>query len=202
MGLFQDDGSSFCRGKSRNLRKRRCHQRSRKTGAPTTEGQHLRECSILADGYDKHTLRSQFLTEHVRFLRSFERCFRCNRAVPGDLLQIDHIVPRGRGGPTTRWNLQPLCSTCNATKWMRAPRLIEVFPQIEGENRRLHVASARLLSCRRGEHTPGDAWELTCCGESSVDNIMIDHRGLEMATSIIIGVLDNPFFIEGKCLLP
>jgi len=32
--------------------------------------------------------------------------------------QVDHIMPRGQGGPTTRENLRGLCASCNRRKSM------------------------------------------------------------------------------------
>ena len=45
--------------------------------------------------------------------------FRCELCgVPADekALEVDHIVPRNKGGTDDRVNLQALCHSCNATK--------------------------------------------------------------------------------------
>jgi 5-methylcytosine-specific restriction endonuclease McrA len=42
-------------------------------------------------------------------------CLACGKAEPGDL-NVDHVIPLGRGGSNTIENVQPLCSECNGIK--------------------------------------------------------------------------------------
>jgi len=37
------------------------------------------------------------------------------------MLEVDHIVPRAAGGPSTMDNLQTLCDDCNRRKWCKVP---------------------------------------------------------------------------------
>ena len=47
------------------------------------------------------------------------KCRECNREVPRDLIEGDHIIPWSAGGPTTMENLQVLCIACNRRKGIR-----------------------------------------------------------------------------------
>ena len=49
---------------------------------------------------------------------------RCRRCHATRNLEVDHIVPVSRGGPTEEDNLETLCRRCNRRKWNRIiPRL-------------------------------------------------------------------------------
>jgi hypothetical protein len=43
-------------------------------------------------------------------------CQECHRHVPDDQIEIDHIIPHSKGGPTTVDNLRLLCRPCNRKK--------------------------------------------------------------------------------------
>ncbi len=47
------------------------------------------------------------------------KCRECNRDVPRDLVEGDHIIAWSAGGPTTMENLQVLCIACNRRKGIR-----------------------------------------------------------------------------------
>ena len=44
------------------------------------------------------------------------RCNHCGRFFPKDQIDIDHIIPKNRGGTDALCNLQPLCQHCNRSK--------------------------------------------------------------------------------------
>ena len=48
------------------------------------------------------------------------RCANCADQLRKRLLEIDHIIPRSKGGPDTDDNLQLLCGWCNRTKGPRS----------------------------------------------------------------------------------
>jgi diadenosine tetraphosphate (Ap4A) HIT family hydrolase/5-methylcytosine-specific restriction endonuclease McrA len=64
----------------------------------------------LAEGYISGTLRYEVL-KRAKF-----RCELCGVPADEKALQVDHIVPRNRGGADDISNLQALCYTCNAMK--------------------------------------------------------------------------------------
>lgn len=43
-------------------------------------------------------------------------CVRCGRSGPGVRLEVDHRIPRAKGGPDSTENLQTLCLECNRGK--------------------------------------------------------------------------------------
>ena len=54
--------------------------------------------------------------KHVLFGRQEGRCNGCKTEFPFRLFEVDHVVPRSRGGSDHLDNLQLLCSHCNRTK--------------------------------------------------------------------------------------
>ena len=56
------------------------------------------------------TLRWQVIS------RALGRCEACGISSAERALEVDHIVPRSKGGSNELWNLQALCSLCNVQK--------------------------------------------------------------------------------------
>ena len=48
-------------------------------------------------------------------------CFYCKLRVGGRALTMDHVVPLGRGGRSSRGNVVPSCKTCNSHKQGMVP---------------------------------------------------------------------------------
>ena len=48
-------------------------------------------------------------------------CHYCGEKFPPKELTMDHIVPLARGGTSTKGNIVPACSACNADKKLATP---------------------------------------------------------------------------------
>jgi len=56
------------------------------------------------------------------FRRDDHSCQYCGVDLPGNKLQIEHIMPRSRGGPTSWENCVAACDACNSRKADKTPR--------------------------------------------------------------------------------
>ena len=61
------------------------------------------------------------LSRRNLMLRDDYRCQYCARAFPSRDLDIDHVLPRSRGGEATWTNLVTACQACNRRKGRRTP---------------------------------------------------------------------------------
>ncbi|OLD37317.1 MAG: HNH endonuclease [Candidatus Rokubacteria bacterium 13_1_40CM_2_68_8] len=48
-------------------------------------------------------------------------CYYCRRSIGHRALTMDHLVPLGRGGRSTRGNVVPACKECNSKKKSLVP---------------------------------------------------------------------------------
>lgn len=76
--------------------------------------------TILCD--DAHIGRERQKARELRQSEWWKRrcakgvCYYCNRHVAANELTMDHIVPIGRGGKSTKGNVAPACKECNTKK--------------------------------------------------------------------------------------
>lgn len=66
--------------------------------------------------------------------RALGRCEACGISSEERALEVDHIVPRSKGGSNELWNLQALCSLCNVQKLDREAVDFHA-PKTEAEHR-------------------------------------------------------------------
>lgn len=92
-------------------------------------------------------MKSVMLTSRAVRARDNHTCSYCL----GHATTMDHVVPRGRGGPHTWENVVASCRKCNAKKGMRS--LEELGWTLHTKPFRPHGVSARILSLR-----PDPAW--------------------------------------------
>lgn len=71
--------------------------------------------------YDRTPRASVRLTRRNLMLRDAHECQYCGRRPPVRDLNIDHVVPRSRGGPDSWENLVTACRHCNLNKGWRTP---------------------------------------------------------------------------------
>lgn len=76
---------------------------------------------IVLGDYDKIPQRTvRFSRAHV-FLRDQYQCQYCRKEFPKSKLNLDHVMPRSRGGKTSWENLVTSCHVCNRRKADRTP---------------------------------------------------------------------------------
>ena len=72
--------------------------------------------------YDKHRTYRAKLTRRNIYYRDGNTCQYCGRTVKNSELNIDHVIPRSRGGGDTWENLVCACVRCNIRKGSKTPR--------------------------------------------------------------------------------
>ena len=76
---------------------------------------------ILLLGYDRFPKQEVKFTRHNIFERDKNPCQYCGKKFERRDLNLDHVVPRDRGGPTTWENIVCSCVPCNTRKGNRTP---------------------------------------------------------------------------------
>lgn len=78
---------------------------------------------IDPDALRRERARARELRQSAWWKRRIARgvCYYCRREVGAKALTMDHIVPLGRGGKSTRGNVVPACKACNTEKQSRVP---------------------------------------------------------------------------------
>lgn len=71
--------------------------------------------------YDRMPRSTIRLTRRNIFLRDGHTCQYCGRRAPPRDLNLDHVMPRSRGGPMTWENVVCSCRVCNLRKGGRTP---------------------------------------------------------------------------------
>ncbi len=76
---------------------------------------------ILLSAYDRFPKRHVRFSRNNIYLRDHNRCQYCGRHFRRQDLNLDHVVPRCRGGKTNWENVVTSCIVCNTKKGMRSP---------------------------------------------------------------------------------
>jgi len=77
---------------------------------------------ILLLIFDRVPKKEVKFTRHNIFERDKNTCQYCGRAFDRKDLNLDHVIPRDRGGPTTWENIVCSCIECNTQKANRTPQ--------------------------------------------------------------------------------
>lgn len=95
--------------------------RTRDTGLPII-GSQVRVPRVLhLQRYDRAPRVAVRLTRRNLMIRDQFQCQYCGRRPSLRDLNVDHVVPRSRGGPDSWENLVVSCRTCNLRKGRRTP---------------------------------------------------------------------------------
>jgi 5-methylcytosine-specific restriction endonuclease McrA len=76
---------------------------------------------IVLVAYDRVPRRNVRFSRHNIFVRDRNTCQYCGKTFPRSDLNLDHIVPRSRGGVTTWENIVCSCLECNKRKGGERP---------------------------------------------------------------------------------
>ena len=76
---------------------------------------------ILLSIFDKMPKKELKLTRKNVFERDKYRCQYCDKQMPSEDLNLDHVIPRHYGGKTTWENIVCSCIKCNSRKANRLP---------------------------------------------------------------------------------
>jgi len=71
--------------------------------------------------YDRVPQREVAFTRHNIFARDKHRCSYCGKKKPSDELDLDHVLPRSRGGSHEWSNVVTSCRPCNLKKADKLP---------------------------------------------------------------------------------
>lgn len=71
--------------------------------------------------YVKYVPRRSAFNRLAVFRRDMYSCSYCGKALHQELLTIDHIIPKSRGGSTTWLNTVSCCGPCNLLKSNKTP---------------------------------------------------------------------------------
>lgn len=80
------------------------------------------ESKRQSDPYSHRRVTKGYVSGSTRYnvlKRAKGRCELCGVKAEAKALEVDHIVPRSKGGPDTEANFQALCYSCNAAKGNR-----------------------------------------------------------------------------------
>ncbi len=77
---------------------------------------------ILLIMFDRLPKKEVKFTRHNIFERDRSTCQYCGRVFDRKDLNLDHVIPRDRGGPTTWENIVCSCIPCNTRKANRTPQ--------------------------------------------------------------------------------
>jgi len=97
----------------------------------------LLEANISEESIRREKERARDLRHTQWWKRKCDKgiCYYCGRSIPPKQLTMDHIVPLGRGGKSTKGNVVPVCKECNNKKRYLLPMEWEEY--LEGMGKKL-----------------------------------------------------------------
>lgn len=86
---------------------------------------------IVLSVYDRLPRLEVKFTRRNVFLRDKFTCQYCAKVLPETQLNLDHVMPRDKGGRTTWENIVTSCFRCNTMKANKLPHEVNMHPQIK-----------------------------------------------------------------------
>jgi 5-methylcytosine-specific restriction endonuclease McrA len=112
---------------------------------------------IVLQVYDRLPKTKVRFSRHNIYARDDNTCQYCKRQLPRTELNLDHVVPRARGGRTTWENVVCCCVPCNLRKGCRLPE--EAGMRLMKTPVKPHFGAAtRLIGARLGRRPAHREW--------------------------------------------
>ncbi len=83
---------------------------------------------IVLDLYDALPVREVKFSRQTVFHRDSYTCQYCAKQLPEEDLNLDHVLPKDKGGKTNWENIVTSCIQCNTRKANKLPREANMFP--------------------------------------------------------------------------
>ena len=83
---------------------------------------------VVLSSYERVPRREVKFSKHNVFLRDKFTCQYCAKTLPETQLNLDHVTPRDKGGPTTWENIVTSCFRCNTRKANKMPHEVGMHP--------------------------------------------------------------------------
>ena len=77
---------------------------------------------LLLRGFDRMLMQEMKFNRQNLLERDDYQCQYCGKSLPNKELNMDHVIPRDRGGGTTWENVVISCIRCNSKKSNRLPK--------------------------------------------------------------------------------
>jgi len=108
---------------------RQDHRQQAQPRLRTTQHEFIVPEIIVLAIYDRLPRTEVKLTRHNVFLRDRFTCQYCDRLFAPRDLNLDHVIPRDKGGKATWENLVASCLRCNSKKANKLPHEARMFPR-------------------------------------------------------------------------
>ena len=105
-------------------------------------------CVIRLRQYRRLSSRIQTLSRKNILIRDGYTCQYCGVKLLSSELELEHVIPRSRGGQSTWENLVAACRDCNARKADRTP--VEAGMKLLRQPRRVTILTSRALLRQTG----------------------------------------------------
>lgn len=83
---------------------------------------------IVLSAYDRMPRKEIRFSRDNVFQRDSYVCQYCGKRFEARQLNIDHVIPKDKGGPTTWENIVTSCVPCNSRKANKLPQQAKMFP--------------------------------------------------------------------------
>ncbi|MCA9153263.1 MAG: HNH endonuclease [Planctomycetales bacterium] len=140
------------------------------------------------------------MTDVADSLRSFiiaranSRCEYCGVSSVGQIapFEVDHVMPRTRGGTTIAENLSLACPRCNAFKWAHTtgidPLTAEEIPLFDPRCQIWHE------HFRWSESNLGEIVGVTACGRATINRLRMNASAIVVIRRLLLeaGLISAP----------